>query len=118
MGQENIMKLPKLIKKFKPVLAHQLEMILLWYYSKTAKYRRPSKTTGKILLARTDGLGDFIIWLSCAKAFRQLYPEKKIVLMLDSIKPTKHFAESCLNISMKFLILISIITHGFLNSNG
>ena len=94
MGQENIMKLPKLIKKFKPVLAHQLEMILLWYYSKTAKYRRPSKTTGKILLARTDGLGDFIIWLSCAKAFRQLYPEKKIVLMLDSIKPTKHFAES------------------------
>ena len=118
MGQENIMKLPKLIKKFKPVLAHQLEMILLWYYSKTAKYRRPSKTTGKILLARTDGLGDFIIWLSCAKAFRQLYPEKKIVLMLALLNLQNILQSQCLNISMKFLILISIITHGFLNSNG
>ncbi|RHO87809.1 hypothetical protein [Clostridium sp. AF37-7] len=112
------MKLPKLIKKFKPVLAHQLEMILLWYYSKTAKYRRPSKTTGKILLARTDGLGDFIIWLSCAKAFRQLYPEKKIVLMLDSIKPTKHFAES---MPQYFDEVFNIDIHNytrFLNSNG
>lgn len=82
------MRLPKVLRRLKPLVAHQLEMFLLWYYSATAKQRRPKHETGRILLARTDGLGDFIIWLSCAQKFRELYPDKKIVVMLDSIKPT------------------------------
>lgn len=88
------MRLPKVLRRLKPIVAHQLEMILLRYYSATAKWRRPKQETGKILLARTDGLGDFIIWLSCAQKFRELYPDKKIVVMLDSIKPTLELART------------------------
>lgn len=87
------MKLPKILRVIKPIVAHELEMILLFYYGNTAKWRRPKHTTGNILLARTDGLGDFVIWLSCAEKFRAMYPDKTIYLMLDSIKPTLELAE-------------------------
>lgn len=87
------MRLPKILQILKPFIAQWLEAMLLIYYSKTAKSRRCKQETGRILLARTDGLGDFIIWLSCAEEFKKLFPNKKIVLMLDSTKPTLELAE-------------------------
>lgn len=88
------MKLPRIIKLLKPVIANHLEMFLLAYYSRTAKRRRCKQESGRILLARTDGLGDFIIWLSCAEELKKLYPNKKVVLMLDSTKPTMQLARN------------------------
>lgn len=86
------MRLPGFLKAAKPVVARYLEYCLLFYYGSTAKRRRCRAASGKVLLARTDGLGDFILWLSCAGAFREMYPDKKIVLMLDSTKPTIELA--------------------------
>lgn len=43
-------------------------------------------------MARTDGLGDFILWLNCARAMRERYSDKEIVLLLDSTKPTAELA--------------------------
>ena len=93
-GEYMTMKLPRIIKLLKPVIADHLEMFLLAYYSRTAKRRRCKQETGRILLARTDGLGDFIIWLSCAEELKKLYPNKKVVLMLDSTKPTIQLAKN------------------------
>ena len=38
-----------------------------------------------LLLVRLDAIGDFVLWLDAAKEFRQLYPDKKIVLCANSI---------------------------------
>ncbi len=37
-----------------------------------------------ILLIRTDGIGDFILWLNTADKYKTLYPNKKIILLADS----------------------------------
>ena len=52
------MRLPKVLRRLKPLVAHQLEMFLLWYYSATAKQRRPKHETGRILLDESFLLGD------------------------------------------------------------
>lgn len=69
-------------------LALKTEQILLWYFSMTAKRRRNRKETNRVLIARTDGLGDYIIWLSVGEEIKKLYPEKKLVMLLDDTKPT------------------------------
>lgn len=76
----------------KPAAADWLERRLLWYFASTARYRRSGKETGNILVARTDGLGDFILWLDCAREMRERYRDRKIVLLLDSTKPTADLA--------------------------
>jgi len=38
----------------------------------------------QVLLVRLDLIGDFIIWLDSAKAYRELYPTQKIVLFANS----------------------------------
>jgi ADP-heptose:LPS heptosyltransferase len=38
-----------------------------------------------ILLVRLDAIGDFVLWLDSAKEFRRLYPDKKIILLSNSI---------------------------------
>jgi ADP-heptose:LPS heptosyltransferase len=41
------------------------------------------KRTG-VLLIRLDLIGDFVLWLDSAKAYRQLYPNQKITLAVNS----------------------------------
>lgn len=38
----------------------------------------------KILVIKSDAIGDFLIWLDSAKELRSIYPEKQIVLMCSS----------------------------------
>lgn len=80
----------KLISK----LALQTERLLLWYFSLTAKKRRSRKKTNRVLIARTDGLGDYIIWLSVKEEIRKLYPDKKLVMLFDDTKPTYELLKS------------------------
>ena len=54
--------------------------------------RRSSIETNKVLIIKTDAIGDFIIWLDSAKEFRGLYPGKKLVLMCSA--PCVEIAES------------------------
>ncbi len=39
-----------------------------------------SGSTGGVVLIRLDNIGDFILWLDTAKAYRKLYPNQKITL--------------------------------------
>lgn len=38
-----------------------------------------------VALVRLDLIGDFVLWLDSAKAYRDLYPDKKIVLCANSV---------------------------------
>ena len=77
---------------WKPAAAAWLERVLLWYFAGTARFRRSKKETGRVLETRTDGLGDFILWLDCAREMRERYKDRTIVLILDSTKPTAELA--------------------------
>jgi ADP-heptose:LPS heptosyltransferase len=43
-----------------------------------------SKHKEGVLLIRLDLIGDFVLWLDAALAYRQLYPNKRITLAVDS----------------------------------
>jgi ADP-heptose:LPS heptosyltransferase len=45
-----------------------------------------------IIIVRVDAIGDFIIWLDSAKHYREIYPGKKITLLVNSV-----YAEYCKN---------------------
>ncbi|MDD6572626.1 MAG: glycosyltransferase family 9 protein [Thermoflexaceae bacterium] len=45
---------------------------------------RSSKENGKVLVIKTDAIGDFIIWLDSAREFRNIYPGKQITLMCSA----------------------------------
>ena len=40
--------------------------------------------TNRLLLIRLDAIGDFVVWLDSARAFRSLYPNSKITLCVNS----------------------------------
>ena len=49
--------------------------------------RLPTCHTGQnaVLIVRLDLIGDFVLWLDSARAYRDLYPGKKIVLCANSV---------------------------------
>lgn len=93
----------------KPWTAQRLEWLLLWYYARSAKRRRCRHETGCILIARTDGLGDYLLWLDAQKRLRSLFPDKKLVILLDAEKPTMLLAEQNLDIDE----VITVHVHRF-----
>lgn len=44
----------------------------------------PSKRKNEVLIVRLDLIGDFVIWLDSARAYRELFPDQKIVLFANS----------------------------------
>ncbi|MEI8403265.1 MAG: hypothetical protein WCG12_20880, partial [Alcaligenaceae bacterium] len=63
---------------------HQLVLVLTEQYW-LIDYL-PKKSTGNesVLLVRLDLIGDFVIWLDAAKEFKNVYPNKRIVLYANS----------------------------------
>jgi ADP-heptose:LPS heptosyltransferase len=49
------------------------------------RFPTASADTNSVLLIRLDLIGDFVLWLDSARAYRNLYPTKKIVLCVNSI---------------------------------
>jgi ADP-heptose:LPS heptosyltransferase len=47
-------------------------------------FDRSTTSAPQLLLVRLDAIGDFVIWLDAAKAFRSLYPSEHIVLCVNS----------------------------------
>jgi ADP-heptose:LPS heptosyltransferase len=45
-------------------------------------FRRRKRTDGSVLIVFFAHLGDFVLWLDSARAYRQIYPGRKITLML------------------------------------
>lgn len=74
--------------KLKTGLSLFLERSMLFFFSAHAKKRRPRRPCGKVLVARTDGIGDYIFWLTAGKEIRALYPDSQIEMLIDDRKPT------------------------------
>lgn len=47
-------------------------------------FDRSTPSAPQLLLVRLDAIGDFVIWLDAAKAFRSLYPSEHTVLCVNS----------------------------------
>ena len=52
---------------------------------------RCEKKSGKVLVIKSDAIGDFLIWLDSAKELKGLYKDKSIVLLCSS--PCVHIAQ-------------------------
>ena len=62
-----------------------------------------------IFVLRFAHIGDFCIWLDSARAFRNLYPDKKIIFLTYSYKNVQELAEA----TGYFDKVISLDTEGF-----
>ena len=47
--------------------------------------KRTSKENGHVLIMKMDAIGDFIIFLDSARAYRDVFPDKRIVLLCSRI---------------------------------
>lgn len=74
------------------------------------KARKPYKgNSNHIFVIRFAHIGDFCIWLDSARAFRNLYPDKKIIFLTYSYKNVQELAEA----TGYFDKVISLDTEGF-----
>ncbi|HVY06903.1 MAG TPA: glycosyltransferase family 9 protein [Burkholderiales bacterium] len=48
-------------------------------------YSRPRNRGSDVLLVRLDAIGDFILWIDAAKELRALLPDRRLVLVANSI---------------------------------
>jgi ADP-heptose:LPS heptosyltransferase len=64
---------------------HQLVFVLTEQYWLIDYVPNKSIGSESVLLVRLDLIGDFVIWLDAAKEFKNLYPNKRIVLYANSI---------------------------------
>ena len=63
---------------------HQLVLVLTEQYWLIDYLPKNSTGNESVLLVRLDLIGDFVIWLDAAKEFRNLYPNKRLVLYANS----------------------------------
>jgi ADP-heptose:LPS heptosyltransferase len=63
---------------------HQLVFVLTEQYWLIDYLPKNSTGNESVLLVRLDLIGDFVIWLDAAKEFRNVYPNKRIVLYANS----------------------------------
>ena len=65
-------------------MVHQLVLTLTERYWLIDYLPKKSAGNDSVLLVRLDLIGDFVIWLDAAKEFKNLYPNKRIVLYANS----------------------------------
>lgn len=70
-----------------------LNYVLFWLLYIVRSMRGMKEEEGRILVVRMAHIGDYIIWLDCAKEFHALYPEKKIVFLCRRFKDVSSLAE-------------------------
>lgn len=71
-------------------LINKVLFIFLWF---TRSFRPLRETTDSVLLVRCAHIGDFVLWLDSAQAFRTLYPSKKLVFLTYTYKDVSEIAE-------------------------
>ena len=78
---------------FKTRLTNLLNKLLFCFLAGTRRFRPLKHETGRVLLVHFAHIGDFIIWLDSARAYRQLYAGKKIILLCRTFKDISEIAE-------------------------
>lgn len=85
-----------------------LNEALFWILRITSS-NLPEINSDNIFIIRFAHIGDFCVWLDSAKAFRELYPDKKITFLTYSYKNVVELAEA----TGYFDEIISFNTEGF-----
>lgn len=60
--------------------------ILFLFLACTRSFRPLRQNTNSVLLVHFAHIGDFIVWLDSAQAYRSLYPAQKIILLCRKFK--------------------------------
>lgn len=94
-----------MIKRNISILLNEVLFIVLKIKSKIDK----EVNSNNIFIIRFAHIGDFCIWLDSAKAYRELYPGKKIIFLTYSYKNITELAEA----TGYFDKVISFETEGF-----
>lgn len=66
------------------VLARLARLVLFYLLDSLAAAVPARRAAGGVLLVRLDAIGDFVLWLDAALVYRQLYPDRRIVLCANS----------------------------------
>jgi ADP-heptose:LPS heptosyltransferase len=71
--------------KFIRNLRRNRQKLDLW--AETRRSRKLPRDKGSVVVVRLDGIGDFILWLACARAIRARYPrpDHRITLVASSV---------------------------------
>lgn len=56
-----------------------------YFFDKFATIGLKRDQTSAVILVRLDGIGDFVVWLNCAKALREHYRNQQIILIANAI---------------------------------
>lgn len=96
----------EMIKRNISILLNEILFAIFWIKSKIYKIKVDNNN---IFIIRFAHIGDFCIWLDSAKAFRELYPGKKITFLTYSYKNITDLAEA----TGYFDEVISFDTEGF-----
>jgi ADP-heptose:LPS heptosyltransferase len=59
------------------------------------RWRRPDTGKKTVLLLRMDSVGDFILWLDSARAYREIYPEDRYRIVLCAHQNWVDLARQC-----------------------
>lgn len=65
-----------LIRTIKSIFTYLIDTFFLLLI-----HKNKAETKRNVIIIRLDAIGDFVLWLSAAKAIRNLYPHKKISLI-------------------------------------
>jgi ADP-heptose:LPS heptosyltransferase len=77
----------EMIKAVKLILRHIRAFFFFLVFDKVSVLFAGNCSSKKegVAIIRVDAIGDFILWLDSAKAFRELFPEKKITLIGNEV---------------------------------
>ncbi len=69
-----------------------LDRFLFSFLAHTRRSRPLERRTDSVLLVHFAHIGDFVLWLDSARAYREIYPGKKIVLLCRRFKDVSAIA--------------------------
>jgi ADP-heptose:LPS heptosyltransferase len=71
--------------RYKNIIIKKLKLFYFYVFDKISALSFKINYSNKLLLVRLDAIGDFIIWIDSAKEYRRLYPNRKIILCVNSV---------------------------------
>jgi len=62
-----------------------LKSLVIYFLDKLLIILVKSPVNNSLMLVRLDAIGDFVIWLDAAKEYSKIFPDKKIILIANSL---------------------------------
>ncbi len=73
-------------------LSNLFNAILFCFLRIARPFREPAGNTDSVLIVRCAHIGDFVLWLDSARAYREIYPGKKLIFLCPANKDVSDIA--------------------------